>query len=138
MATIRREEDGAATREAVFRGLLAHNEAKVGPRNTKPLSLSLRDAEGNIVGGLVGELKWGWLHVDMLWVDEIIRGNGYGETLLATAEREAREHGATGIYLNTGSRQAPAFYEKLGYQEYGRLENYPVAGSSLHHFMKTL
>ena len=52
-ATIQREADFAATREAVLRGLAAHNEARVGPRNTQPLALSLRDESGAMVGGLV-------------------------------------------------------------------------------------
>lgn len=34
--TIQRETDFAATREAVLRGLAAHNEARVGPRNAEP------------------------------------------------------------------------------------------------------
>ena len=42
-ATIQREADFAATREAVVRGRSAHNEARVGPRRAEPLALSLRD-----------------------------------------------------------------------------------------------
>ena len=96
-ATIQREADVAATREAVLRGLSAHNEARVGPRNTQPLALSLRDASGAIVGGLTGELKWQWLHVELLWIDEAHRGAGHGEALLAMAEQAARDHGERGL-----------------------------------------
>ena len=140
MATVRREreEDFGAIREAVFNGLKAYNEAKVGPRNTRPLALCLRGEDGTILGGLVGEFKWDWLHVDMLWIDQTQRGKGHGEALVNMAEDEARKRGAIGIYLHTGSRQAPGFYARLGYRECGHMENYPVVGSSLHHFAKAL
>lgn len=138
MATLQRETDVAATREAVVAGLSAYNAAVVGARNTLPLALSLRDDDGRIVGGLIGELKWDWLHVDLLWIDEAHRGKGHGEALVAMAESAAREHGKRGVYLSTMSLQAPDFYPKLGYVEYGRLEDYPVAGHRIHQFAKAL
>lgn len=137
-ATIQREADFAATREAVLRGLSAHNEARVGPRRTEPLALSLRNEAGTVVGGLIGELKWEWLYVDLLWIDEAHRGAGHGEALLAMAEQAARDHGARGVYLATMSIQAPGFYPRMGYREFGRMEDYPVAGQRIHHFVKAL
>ena len=138
MATLQRETDVAATREAVINGLSAHNAAVAGPRNSVPLALSLRDDAGAIVGGLIGELKWEWLHIDLLWIDESHRGAGHGEALVAMAEQAAREHGARGVYLSTMSLQAPGFYPKLGYRECGLMEDYPVAGHRIHHFAKAL
>ena len=47
-------------------GLSHHNAAVVGPRNSQPLpALSLRDDDGVIVGGLIGELKWQWLSISI-------------------------------------------------------------------------
>jgi len=138
MATLQRETDVAATTEAVKAGLSAYNAARVGPRNSEPLAISLRDESGAIVGGLVGELKWQWLHVDLLWIDEAHRGKGHGEALVTMAEQAARDHGARGVYLATMSLQAPDFYPKLGYKEYGRLEDYPVAGHRILQFAKAL
>jgi ribosomal protein S18 acetylase RimI-like enzyme len=138
MPTIQRESDASETKEAVLRGLSAYNAARVGPRNSSPLAISLRDDGGTIVGGLVGELKWEWLHVDLLWIDDAHRGQGHGEALMATAEEAARRHGARGIYLSTMSIQAPGFYPRLGYSETGRMEDYPVAGNRVHHFAKAL
>lgn len=138
MATLRREIDIAETKEAVIAGLSAYNAARVGPRNLEPLALSLRDEDGAIVGGLIGELKWQWLHVDLLWIDKAHRGRGHGEALVAMAEQAARDHGARGVYLSTMSIQAPDFYPKLGYIQYGVLENYPVAGERIHQFAKAL
>jgi ribosomal protein S18 acetylase RimI-like enzyme len=138
MAALKRESDVAGTREAVVQGLSAYNAARVGPRNAEPLAISLRDDHGTIVGGLIGELKWQWLHVDLLWIDDAHRGQGHGEALVAMAEDAAREHGARGVYLSTMSVQAPDFYPRLGYREWGRMEDYPVAGHRMHHFMKAL
>lgn len=138
MATLQRETDVAATREAVIAGLSAYNAARVGPRNGVPLALSLRDEAGGIVGGLIGELKWQWLHVDLLWIDESQRGAGHGEGLMALAEATARDYGARGVYLSTMSIQAPEFYPRLGYKPCGVMEDYPVAGQRLHHFTKAL
>lgn len=138
MATLQRETDVAATREAVVGGLSAYNAAVVGARNSLPLALSLRDEADTIVGGLVGELKWEWLHIDLLWIDEAHRGKGHGEALVAMAENAARDHGARGVYLSTMSLQAPDFYPKLGYRQCGLMEDYPVAGHRIHHFAKAL
>lgn len=138
MATIQRETDVAAAREAVVGGLGAYNAAIVGARNSQPLALSLRDENGAIVGGLIGELKWQWLHIDLLWIDDAHRGKGHGETLVGMAEKAARDYGARGVYLSTMSLQAPEFYPKLGYRQCGLMEDYPVAGHRVHHFTKAL
>lgn len=132
------EPEHEQTRVRVMRELLAFNEVKVGPRNSAPRAISLRDDDGTIVGGLIGELKWQWLHVDLIWIDEAHRGRGHGEALVAMAEQAARDHGARGVYLSTMSIQAPDFYPKLGYIQYGVLENYPVAGERIHQFAKAL
>ena len=138
MATLQRETDVAATREAVVTGLSAHNAARAGARNSLPLAISLRDEAGAIAGGLIGELKWEWLHIDLLWIDDAHRGKGHGEALVAMAETAARDHGARGVYLSTMSLQAPDFYPKLGYRQCGLMEDYPVAGHRIHHFAKAL
>ena len=44
MAAIVVEPDQDETRAAVLRGLTAHNQSRVGSRNTKPLAISLRDS----------------------------------------------------------------------------------------------
>jgi GNAT superfamily N-acetyltransferase len=41
--------------------------------------------------------------------------------LLADAEVHARGEGLVGVYLDTYEFQAPGFYEKMGYREFGRL-----------------
>ena len=60
-----------------------------------------------------------------MWVREDLRGQGFGRQLLKLAEEEARLRGAKNAYLDTFSFQAPAFYKSLGYQEFGRLDDFP-------------
>jgi len=62
----------------------------------------------------------------LLWVSDNHRGQGHGSALIRTAENEARSRGVRNVYLDTFSFQAPAFYAKLGYREYARLEEFPA------------
>jgi len=41
------------------------------------------------------------------------------------AEAIGRKRGCNSIYLDTFSFQAPKFYKKLGYSEFGRLNGFP-------------
>jgi ribosomal protein S18 acetylase RimI-like enzyme len=90
--------------------------------NARKFAVWLRDADGRLVGGLVGTTYWDWLHIDNLWLDEALRGCGWGRRLLETAERVAVRRGCRGVWLDTRSFQAPAFYERMGYRQFGELE----------------
>jgi ribosomal protein S18 acetylase RimI-like enzyme len=126
---------GPARREG-YKQLRAYNEKAVGKRNYKPLAITVRD-KAKIVGLLTGYTAWGWLFVDTLWVSEKRRGRNMGKTLLAKAEGEARKRGAKHAYLYSFSFQAPGFYRKLGYREFGKLKGYPK-GHSCHWLTKAL
>jgi GNAT superfamily N-acetyltransferase len=101
------------------------------------LALALRDESGAIVGGLIGELHWGWLRIGILAVAESLRGQGWGGRLLAEAERLAVEAGCHHAWLDTFSFQARPFYEMAGYRVFGELVDYPV-GQSRYFLAKTL
>ena len=75
--------------------------------------------------GVSGKLNWNWLQVSLLWVDESLRGEGYGEKLMAMIEDLGREKGCTRAHLSTFSFQAKAFYESLGYEAFATLDDYP-------------
>jgi GNAT superfamily N-acetyltransferase len=90
----------------------------------QPLTLLLRNAEAEVVGGLVAQTEWGWLFVKTLAIQEGWRGHGYGTKLLALAEAEARARGCHDAYLDTFSFQARPFYEQRGYAVFGVLENF--------------
>ncbi len=90
-----------------------------------------------IVGGLTGSAWMDWLYIELFWIADKYRGKGYGKSLLAKAEAEARKHGVQNVFLNTFSFQAPGFYKKLGYKEFGRLKDFPI-GHTRHWMKKAL
>lgn len=98
----------------------------------RPLAIFLRD-EARIVAGLSGETYCGWLFVRYLWVSDALRGRSVGRELMDRAEVCARERGCHSAWLDTFSFQARGFYEKLGYEKFGRLD-YPP--DHHRHFMR--
>lgn len=115
----------AAVARAVVKGLTAHNTAKAGKTKWKRFALSVRDDDGVIKGGLVGHTMWNWCFIELLWVDEALRGTGIGTDLMAKAEALAITRGARHIYLDTLSFQGDGFYQKLGYEVFGELDDFP-------------
>lgn len=85
----------------------------------------LAKEEEEIKAGLLGQVYYRGMHVDLLWVDESLRKTGVGSSLLKKAEELAHESSCTLIYLDTFSFQAPKFYEKLGFEIFGKIENFP-------------
>jgi ribosomal protein S18 acetylase RimI-like enzyme len=126
-----------ADRSAVSTGLTAFNESFAGKENYTPLCVFMRDGE-NVIGGLLGETFWNWLYVSVLWIHEDARHSGQGKHMLQMAENEARQRGCTGVFLDTLSFQALDFYHKLGYTQYGQLDDFPHAGETRFYLKKTL
>jgi len=118
---------GATAEDAsvVLRGLREFNEVRLGPAREQPVRIVVRNEDGHIVGGVLGHTKWEWMYVSTLWVDDALRGQGWGTKLMAAAEELARSRGCTHVSLDTFEYQARPFYEKLGYQLFGTLEGYP-------------
>ena len=97
------------------------------------ITLSLIDGEGQIYGGLIGEICWNWLEIQYLVVNAQYRKQGYGRKLLAEAERIAKDKKCEFIKLDTLSFQALDFYKQEGFQVFGTIEN---AGRNTHYYMK--
>jgi GNAT superfamily N-acetyltransferase len=118
------DEPTEADVEALPHKLEAFNEQQW-PKHPpwEPLGVFVRD-EKEIVAGLAGETYCGWLFVRYLWVSDGLRGRGVGRELMTRAEARARDRGCHSAWLDTYSFQAPEFYRKLGYEEFGRLD-YP-------------
>lgn len=119
---------------AIGRGLSHYNYQQTGDRRFEHICFALQSPDGEIEGGAIGELYYGWFHLDLLWVKEELRGCGHGHALLMRIEEEARQRGAKNIFLDTFSFQAPEFYKRYGYQEFAVLPDYPPGHQR--HFMK--
>ncbi|MFV3411147.1 GNAT family N-acetyltransferase [Pseudomonas sp. NY15436] len=121
-------------RLGILTPLLAHNLANGGDDAHETFALLLRDPDSNeVIGGLYGKISYRWLLIDLVSVPESMRGQGIGERLMRMAEEVAQEKSCTGIWLETFSFQAPGFYQKLGYSEFGRLVDYPPGHTRLYY-----
>ena len=106
-------------------GLAAYNRQHAPENEYQPITLFVRNADGTVVGGLLGGTYWNWLYVEILWLSEEIRAQGYGGRLLDEAETQAVERLCIAAQLDTMSFQALPFYERHGYTVFGVLDNFP-------------
>jgi len=124
--------------ETVIRGVDNHNLAVTGLPDYYPVRFFVKGRDGEVVGGLLGDIWGGWLHVGSLWVSESIRGRGYGTELMARAHQYALEKSCTHAFLQTGSYEARPLYEALGYNVYAELKNHPARPHSRYFMLKRL
>lgn len=123
--------------DAVHNGLREYNVRQAGDSGRSKFALFVREESGKIIGGVTASMGFGWLHIDILWLSDSLRGGGWGSKLLKAAEDHGRETGCTNAWLDTFSFQAPGFYRKQGYSEYGRLTDFPP-GHARYFFTKKL
>lgn len=97
------------------------------------VNLYVKNADGQIFGGIVSEICWNWMEVHYLFVNEQLRKLGYGKKLLHEAEKIAKEKACDFIKLDTLSFQALDFYKKQGFEVYGEIQN---AGRHTHYYLK--
>jgi GNAT superfamily N-acetyltransferase len=125
MRLILEPEPSSEDLETVEQGLVNAAAGKVAAREYQALTLLVRDSKGRVRAGLRGATVWKWLHIKHLWVDESLRSQGYGRRLVEAAEREAVRRGCLGAWVDTFSFRSPEFYERLGYEAFGELEEFP-------------
>ena len=123
--------------EFVNNALEKFNNMHVGPDNHLLLNIVEYDENQNVIAGILGGTYWGWLHIDILWVDEKFRRKNIGSQLLIAAENEAKKRGCHSVHVDTMSWQAPEFYKKHGYELISELDNIPN-GYKKFHFIKRL
>jgi GNAT superfamily N-acetyltransferase len=121
-------------RQLILAPLIEYNTSQAGPGNGEPLIIALRDGDDQIVGGLWGYTGYDWLFTQLLVVPASHRGTGLGTKIMAMAEAEAISRGCIGAWLDTFEFQARGFYERIGYQCFAELPNYPTGFSR--YFMK--
>ena len=100
-------------------GLNGFNERYSGSLLKEKLSSFARDENDQTVGGILGEINWGWLYVQGLWVSDSARSKGLGSKLLEKLEMYAAAKGVNNYRLETTSFQALGFYKKHGYVVFG-------------------
>lgn len=96
------------------------------------------ESHGELVAGLSGWTWGGAAGIAMTWVHEDKRGTGLGASLLAGFEDAARKRGCTHVFVTSFTFQAPAFYQRFGYEEIFRWESVPTVGRDDVHLRKQL
>jgi GNAT superfamily N-acetyltransferase len=109
-----------------------YNDTRTGISDVTPLDVHVVDeATGQVIGGLVGRTSLGVFFVDYFFLPESHRRQGHGRRIMALAEAEAVRRGCRKAVLFTMLIHAPAFYESLGYQAFGRVESNPPGNARL-------
>ena len=111
-------------------GLNGFNEFYTGLLYRETVSSFVKDDNYKTVGGILGEIKWGWLYVQGLWISEPLRSKGLGAELLNHLEEFALSKGIRNYRLETTSFQALGFYKKHGYEVFGQLDDMPPGYTS--------
>ena len=124
--------------DTVIRGVDQHNIAVTGLPDYYPVGFFVRGRGDEVLGGLLGDIWGGWLHVGSLWVSESIRGRGYGAELMTRAHQYGLDKSCTHSHLQTGSYEARPLYESLGYNVYAELKNHPARPHSRYFLLRRL
>ena len=128
------EPHNDAPKQFVVNGVDNYNIAVTGLNAYYPVQYYLRGKDDEVLGGLLGQIWGEWLHISFLWVAEPARGGGHSRKMMAAAEAYARERGCRGAYLETFSFQARPLYEKLGFEVFGEIKDFPPGHT--HFFLK--
>ena len=109
--------------EAVIEGGLADfNAEQAGYRDWRPIVALARDpATGQTIGGILGRTTLGLLFVDLVYLPSALRGQDIGSRMMGMIEQEAARRGCRSGALITITFQAPGFYERCGWHEFGRV-----------------
>jgi len=84
IVSVERPDD--AMWEVIGGGIHEYNIRQAGDGQGQMLCLVLATSDGQVAGGLIGETHWGWLYINLLFVKQDLRGQGYGHRLLTLAQ----------------------------------------------------
>lgn len=124
-SAIEMAEAEPAFADEIERQLLASIRKSQQQALNSSFTLGMRDDSGALIAGLAASTAYGWLLIKLIWVAEGQRGRGLGTKLMAEAEAEGMRRGCHGAWLDTSMPDAARFYERLGYETFGMLENGP-------------
>ncbi|MBA5686687.1 GNAT family N-acetyltransferase [Rugamonas apoptosis] len=120
--------------EPLRNALKAFNEAQLGDYSAEPILVKAGTNNGQICGAVHGWLQFGWLYVNMLWVDESFRRRGIGTVLLQEIEEYATSRRIFRSRLATSDFQPGyALYRQCGYEVYATIPIMPASdGTDAH------
>ncbi len=115
-------------------GLVHNAQQKRDQTATQGFAFFVRDENKTIVGGANGYTFYGCVYVDQLWIDEKLRGQGYGAKLMDAAEKLGKARGCTFAAVNTMDWEGLEFYQKLGYTV--EFERHGFTKNSIFYFLR--
>jgi GNAT superfamily N-acetyltransferase len=111
-----------ADEKVIESGLADFNAEQAGYSDWRPIAVLARDpATGQTIGGIVGRTTLGLLFVDLVYLPTALRGQNLGSRMMGMLEQEAARRGCRSGALITITFQAPGFYERHGWREFGRV-----------------
>jgi GNAT superfamily N-acetyltransferase len=114
----------------VNEGIADHAEEQAGYWDARPLYVLARDPSNErVLGGVIGRTSLGLMFIELFFLSPQLRNRGIGTRMLHMAEQEGVRRGCQAAVLYTISFQAPAFYERHGWREFGRVACHPTGTS---------
>ena len=121
---IRPAADATPARDRILAVIFEQARDAALPFTPEEIALEAWDGD-RWLGGLTARITQRWLFLHLLGVAADAQRTGTGTALMRAIEAEARARDCIGVWLDTYSFQAPGFYAKLGYEEVGRIPDYP-------------
>ena len=117
--------------EPLRNALKAFNESRLGNYSAETFMVTAYSDDGEMHGAVHGWLQFGWLYVNMLWVDEKSRRHGIGSALLDKIEAYATARGIHRSRLATSDFQpGNELYRRRGYEVYAEIPIMPPGGAT--------
>lgn len=91
-----------------------------------------------LLGGVTFNAHNDWVWIQCGFVYEPQRRQGIYRALLETVERWAKESGMSGIFVSTYDFEAPAVYERLGFNRGAVLGNCPKGNISIDYYKELM
>lgn len=106
-----------ATVKRMREGLIKYEKEHGIDINYKEFAFVLSDENDLAFGVLNAYTAFAEVYIEDMWVDEALRGKGYGRQLINTLETHFKGKGYNNINLVTSAFNAPEFYKKCGFTE---------------------
>jgi ribosomal protein S18 acetylase RimI-like enzyme len=131
-ARITAEHDLSSTELSLLEDRLnGYNRCITGRDDDQALTFVVRDDTGNTIGVAAGYSWASTSELKLMWVDEAHRGRGHAKQLLSAFVAEAASRGVRKIWVASHDFQAPALYEKAGFERVAELADWPEGHSNI-------
>ena len=111
--------------DAIEDHLYRHNSGATGRDDAQGLGFVIRGDTGQMIAAAAGYSWARTSELKQMWVDEAHRGRGHARALLAAFVGEARHRGVRRIWVQSHDFQAPAMYEKAGFDRVAAFDGWP-------------